>query len=1231
MRSPKAALNSGDSGAMSSNSIVDKLYGVATLSKSTKENMDKRRTAKSGRWLTHLALCVLTVCLMSGLAGAQSSSGTISGRVVDQSGAVVAGANVDLVNQTTGVKVSTQSRSNGDFNFIDVLPGTFRVIVRANGFKELRQENLVLTASSRLSAGTLKLHVGSVAETVNVEADVTPIQLTSAERSGTIDSKQLDNLLTSGRDPIALIHLMPGVVGGSGSNTPTVNGVRNVYNSASVDGITGSVREGRTDTIPNIDTIAEVKVLASNYQAEYGKQTGGAVINIITKSGTSQFHGALYYYMQNEALNANDWFNNYNGSKRPKSRKNTVGGNIGGPIYWPGHFNTGKNKLFFFYSQEFLPNKRAYGLAKYTVPTALERVGDFSQSYAQGKINPTADDLINIKKPGAAYTTCPVTGTAGDHSGCYNSTNDPSTNKIPAGLINPSIQAMLNLMPLPDPALVANRTVTGGNYNYTTNYTGDAGSQQEVFRVDYNPTEKLHMFFRGQLQSNNNDGYGSTVNGLPWLIPGNYRTTNPNFAFNTTYTFTPTIVNELVVGTAGWSENQIYSAANIDKIKKETVGYAYGQLFPKNNPLDLVPAATFGGVSNAAIYKYDARFPMHNQVRLYSITDTFTKVWGNHIIKAGVDLQTDAYLQSFSSGGAGTPAGAFDFGRNNTTNPNDSNYAYSNALMGNFNSYKEPTERFDYDPRSNVSDWYVQDQWKANRNLTLDYGLRFTYSRGLGLKTGANFVPSLYDAGKAPVLYQPKAITDPVTHKKITVAIDPTTSTQYPGAYVGLFVPNTGDLSNGAIKVNTPGYPKGMVNGNGVLVAPRLGFAYDPFGQGKTVIRGGWGLFYNAETLMGQAGDMTFNPPNIFGVEQFYGNVSSFTDAGSLLGPSNVGHAIDLNAKQTSVMNMSLGVQQQMGAGVVLDVAYVGTLGRHLSGEKDINEVPYGAHFDPANKNPAGGVLPDNFFRPYPGYGSIGYQTDFLTSSYHALQAQLTRRFRNGLEFGVAYTWSKSMDYADSYNGKVSMYRDIRTWDYGPGGDDRRNNFIANYLYSLPKGSRVWSNFATKAVLDNWQISGIVSYLSGAPDTITFSTVDGADLDGGGDGTRVYLTGNPMEGAPHTFGEYFNTSVVQRPSQGTLTQRSNGNAPKVTLYNPGVFNMDTALFKNFPIHNRVAVQIRAETYNTLNHPEFNGFDSAAKFSKPDASGNSTQTNSTFGQLNDSAGPRTMQLALRINF
>ena len=798
----------------------------------------------------------------------------------------------------------------GDFIFTDVQPGTFSISVAAPGFKELKKNNVVLNASDRLSVGQFNLQVGAVSEVITVAAETTPVQTSSQERSGTLSSKQLDNLLAVGRDFMALTRVLPGVVGSEGNNslgttnTPTVNGVRSEYNQPTVDGVTSNTRGLSTlDTPPNIDAVNQVKVLSANYQAEYGK-SAGAVINAVTKNGTNQFHGVAYYYGRNEAFNANNYFNNLNGLPRSRYRYNTFGGNVGGPIFWPGKFNSNRSKLFFFVSAEYLPIRSPDGIKFYTVPTALERQGDFSQTYTQGSALQNSANRVNIRNPQQSGA-CPVTGTPGP--GCF------ANNKIPTTSINPNTLALLNLMPLPN---FTNLAVSSNNYNYITNTSAEAPVNQEIVRVDYNLSDKWRMYFRGQLQTVNNNGYNSPANKLPWLMPVNYRTTNPNFVYNLTWSATPSLVNELSVNHAGWNEDQIVAQSDLNKVLKSTVNYNVGQLYPANNPLNLVPAVTYG-LTNSANIGYDARFVMHDVVSLYGITDGLTKVWGNHTIKVGVDLTTSHYLQAHP--GAVGP-GTFDYSRN-VNNPNDTNYAYANAELGLFNTYNESTRRLDYNPRTNGVEWYGQDQWRITHKLTLDYGVRFTWGLAQNLEVGANFIPSLYDPKQAPILYQPGKSGSTLRRHR-----PPHRRKQYPAAYAGLYVPNnTGNIANGTISTGDPNYPGGLVYGNGVLPAPRIGFAYDLFGDGKTAIRGGYGIFYNALARAGQEGDLTSNPPAVLSPQQFYGNINSFQSAGTLLGPSNVGHAIELHPKMLSYLNASLGVQRDVGHGIVLDIAYVGT------------------------------------------------------------------------------------------------------------------------------------------------------------------------------------------------------------------------------------------------------------------------------------------------------------------
>ena len=1230
--------------------------------------------------LVAIVLALLVVPLQ--WASAQTSSAAVSGHVVDQSGGAVPNAQIKLMDEQTNVAITARTNSKGDFIFTNVQPGTYTAVVEAVGYKELQKRDLVVYASVNLDSGIFTLQVGTVAQSVTIEADVTPLQTTSSERSAVLDTQQVTNLLSIGRDVMAMTKVMPGVVensdGASSLSTttaPVVNGVNNEYSMSTIDGVIGNTRGLSTlDTPANLDAVKEVTVNQSNYTAQYGGESGGG-FNFVTKNGTNRFHGSLYEYFRNEDLNANAWFNKYNGVARPRYRYNVAGGTIGGPIFWPGHFNRNRDKLFFFVSVDDEPIKTPDGLKYYTVPTLLQTQGNFTQTYNQGS---AAQTPINVAYPGQGNSsaTCPVNGTPG--SGCV------PGNIIPAGYLNAQTQALLTIMynnTLGSPNIgknstqaFSNQAISDNNYNYITNYSASKPVNQEIFRIDYAATEQLHMFFRGELTTVNDNDYSSPANDLPWLMQVNYKNTEPNFAYNIIYTFTPTLVNEFNIGTAGWSEHQLYDKSALAQVTLGNGGFNLPSLYAGVNPLNLFPAASFGGVKDAATYNWDSRFPMADQVRSYNATDKVTKVLGNHTLVLGIDAGTDWYLQA-NHNRVGTFAFAHD-----TSDPNDTNFDYGNADMGIIDSYTQDTQLVNYAPRTNRMEWYYQDTWKARSNLTLDFGIRNSWAMAQRLARGNNFVPSLYNAANAPVLYQ----YDPLPGNPVgTGAVNPLTGATVPKSYAGLMVPNSGNLNNGILYVNTPGYPQGTVYGNGVKWAPRFGFswAFAP----NTVLRGGFGMFYNVRARSGQEGDLTNNAPTTNGPKQYYSSATStasnyYASAGisNLNGPFSIGHAIPLHGGVPYAEEGSLGVQRLLPWGTVLDVAYVGTFTKHASDYTPINEVPYGAEFQPQNQycsavNAYGcstsSILPDNFFPPYPGLGSISMQNFNLTANYNSLQVKVTRRFRNGLEFGGAYTFGRAMDYTDSYNGTVALYQNLRKWNYGPAGWDLKHMLVINYLYSFPRASHAfgdtspWNNLVTRQAFDNWKISGFATYYSGAPGNIALSLSNSQNVTGGGDGARVVLTCDPWHKVhgSRSFHQWFNPACVEPPIAGSAatvgTYSSKGVytapaaasfystgsgvfAPKVNFFLPGDTNFETALVKDMPIENKFTMELRVETYNTFNHPEFNGLNNVgtttttatATFNNANSQGaGNLQTGGTFGQLTSAQNPRYMQLALRIDF
>jgi hypothetical protein len=1214
--------------------------------------------------MKYLLRLIAVFTLSSGLIQqgvAQTSSGQISGRATDPTGAAVVNAHVILKNQLTGESRGAQTDGTGEFVFAAVQPGTFSVSVEATGFKMLEKQDLRLSASERLSAGNLQLQIGTRTDMVEVQADRTTIQTTSSERSALLDDKEIASLMTQGRDITALLRVLPGVVKDSGGdqlgtqNAGQINGVRGDSNSLSVDGTTGNSRGGANlDTPANEDSVGEVKVLLNNYQAEYG-QAAGAIVEMVTKAGSRRFHGSAYYYNRNEAFNANDYFNkNQTYIPRPKYRYNTIGYNVGGPIFVPGLFNTNREKLFFFFSQEIWPTKSVGNLLRFTMPTALERTGNFSASVDRNGNAVYIADPVLIGQG----LTCKKKG----DSGCF------PNSVIPASRIDADTQKLTNILPLPQAGVTGN--FGSGLYNYITQPTIKKPVNQQVLRVDYNITAKLHTFFRGTHTTQSTDGpQAPAVNAaMQWGVPFFYSTPSRNASLNLTYIASPRLINELNVGFASWAETTGFSSsADITKFQKDKLGMTLGQFNPKINPLNLVPRASWAGstgfaLANSPSILFDNRFPLSDDTRSWQVQDSITRVWKGHNSKAGVYLQFGKYLQRHTGA---TFDGQFSFDTNNV-NPTDTGYAYANSLLGTYNSYTEGSNTVDYAPNWKIAEWYLQDSWKILSRLTLDYGLRFTYDIPTTLKpgNGAGFVQSRYNSAKVPQLYQP--YNDPAKGRSAiinpSVAGPPGTPSNpvQPAVFIGQFVPNSGDVANGVVINTDPSYPASLRNSNGLLVAPRVGFAYDLFGDGKTAIRGGAGLFYNTREGGGTVGDYSLIAPLVTNPVLNYGDARQFAAGCSgtacsggiqLLSPQAT-RILQVNRPIESTLSTTLGVQRAIGYQMQVDIAYVGTFGRHLSQQIDYNKVPYLSHFQSQNLDQTlitkpttvlGNIkqytpLNDNFFRPLPGFTNVNLRQYSGTSNYHSLQTNITRRFAKGLKFGVVYTWSKAMTDQDTVSGSVATYQPRRFWDYGEASFDRTNNFVVHWTWDVPSGSTLWRNFATKTLLDNWQISGIGQLVSGAPlasptqsphsgnSTLTTGAID---LTGGGDGARAVVNANPVLAKDkRTVSQFFNTSAFVLPTYGQIP---GPNTPGITRVNfgrgPGTNRFDTALSKNFPLKEGILVQIRGEAYNVFNHPSFTKVDTTAVFDQ----NTGLQKSATFGNLTADDQPRILQLSGRVNF
>lgn len=1129
----------------------------------------------------------------------QQSTGTIFGRVVDPSGLAISAATVTLSSDRTAARRETPTNESGMFTFLAVEPDIYSIRLAMKGFRSLQRTGMVLSPNERLSVGDIQLTLGDLAQQVTVTAEGAQVQTGSSENSGLLTAKQLEMILIRGRDPISLLRVLPGVsqtndstaVGGTwGSAIPNIQGARTRTNAASVDGILGSDfgDGGNFSATINMDAIAEVQVLLTNYAAEYGRN-GGAQINIVTKSGGQAFHGTGYGYKRHEMFNANDFFNNRNNVAKPRYRYSTVGFNFGGPLYIPGKFNRDKSKLFFFYSFENWGTMDPQAAQRVTVPTTLERTGDFSQSVdLNGKLIPVIDPLSGS----------PFAG-----------------NIVPPSRVNGNGQALLKVFPLPN---ALDRTITGGNYNYIMQESVEAPKRSHAFAVDYRPSSKDTISMRGRIWWADTRGYNVTLGGSAWgLVPAFYAFTDNQASLYHSHIFSPTIVNEFngavrhSVEKASWQ-----SDSDLKRIQRSQTGMTIGQLYPQHNSAGLIPQATFGGVTGAASITMSTRFNSRGADAIFPFSDNLSVIRNKHSLKFGIYVSRDRNTE----GQYGINNGLFDF-RQDVNNPLDSNYAYANALLGNFTSYTESSSMPNNEYRGTSLDWFAQDNWRVTPKLTLEYGMRFSYFTQWQQSTGkaASFALERYNPAKAPAYYRPAR--GPNNQR---VGVNPLTGQFVPAVQIGAFVPNSGDVANGAVVATDTTYPAGFRDQQPVLFGPRFGFAYDPTGRGKTAIRGGFGIFY--QTRVGSNTMMNFssNPPIQSNPVIYYGNMNTFLSSAGVLFPSSI-YGFEKRAPVTSIYNANFGIQRDVGFGTVVSASYVGSFGRHLLENKNLNQIPFGARFLAANADPTNPQtpLPDRFFRPYMGYENINYIQSAGTSNYHALQITANRRYAHGLLLGIAYTWSKTMDFVDSDTSTVATYLSPRVWNYGKAGFDQTHIFIFNYTWDVPKASRLWDHVLVRHAFDNWQVSGITSVVSGMPSGITFTTTDSADITGGGDGSRVLVTGKAqLPNGDRTFNAWFVPTVFARPAKG-----DHGNAPKDVFRLPGTNNWDISIFKNFPIRREGRfLQLRWEMYNAFNHTQFSGVDATARF---DTAGK--QVNTRFAQVIATRSPRVGQISLRFTF
>ncbi len=1148
------------------------------------------------RWKLALLLsCVLTAFPLA----AQKITGTLQGVVTDESGAVVRGAKVTIIDKATSASREVTSNSTGEYIANDLPPSVYEIRVKAASFNESVVENVELHVSSSFVAN-IKMVVGAASESVTVEANAIQVETTSGTVGNVVDGTHVRELPLNGRSFVQLTQLMPGVSAAANFDSKhkgleagvdfSVNGNNTTNNLFLVDGANNNdVGSNRTILIyPSVDAIAEVKILRNSYGPEYGQAAGG-VISITTRGGGNQLHGGVYYFGRNDSLNATEFFAARLG-KKDVLRRNDFGYNLSGPIK--------KDKAFFFWNEEWNREKRGQTrLAK--VPSAAIRTGDFSNLRANGcdGTQPTFPD--------------------GTPNGTHNIAAS-SLSLSPAGLL------IAQQFPLPNIANPKDCNNWGQSLASTINW------RQENARVDFNLNHANSLLVRYTQDSWVNpapNSLGLWGDDIYPSIESNWTQPSRNAAVKLSTQIGSTGVNDFQFSYGYNAITATRGGTNPGLAAQITAAVpSYYPASGKSGGTQLAPPVFWGGISP---YNSDTLWtlaPWHNNEALYSVRDDLSKVKGDHTLKIGFLFSKNA-KNELSGGTSESEAPAFwgppatrqdpNFPTDPTkTIKNDYGNGLANVLLRDTSYGFGETQRAPFaQVRWHDVELYVGDNWKARRNLTVEYGVRWSLLAQPTNATNqiASFVPSAYD-------------------------------------------PNRNDSCNGLLVVpgakycQAAGFLPGVNGPNDALkknnyhaFAPRLGVAWDPRSDGKMSIRAGLGQFYQRERLNGPL-NRVVNPPFALAASD-YRALDTAPATGSLAAAGSPSVGIDPGSALPNSWQYNLTVERELWKDTKFELAYVGNRGVNLVRFADINEVPLADRLAFANTN-------SSALRPFGkgGFGKISYEVWNGKSNYNSLQTLFRTKIRR-MDAQFAYTWSKNLANSDiTSSGGLDNNSGISdlsnpNLDYGPTLINRPHVFTANVIYNAPDFKD--KNMFSRSVLGGWEMASILNYSSGPSETFYwggFNAVSGG-LTGTGfnDNTRpIRVASVPCRASGGPKEQIFNPGAftLNGYKVGTVSGSSRG-----ICEGPGLAQTDFSIYKNFKVGEHVKAQLRLEFFNAFNKTQFradkinfflgNGGGSAPK---PPPGGvqtavwnAATDEQSSFGQSTLTKGPREIQYALKFTF